>query len=265
MSQQLPEIPEQMREEYINWFTYLYQAELFGADVFGSWILEVRLADDDMARLNHHQGKMTYDEARHSDIAKRMLQHFGGDEAVENAHQKYREQGTKSYRERMTSIFSQGPDNVTEFLTTLPLTADAPGIDIFADMAQCSPDPLWSDAAESISDDEKLHGSLAAEFLPVMVEKRGDEARADIQRGLDRWLPIMFAHQGHPESKIRDRMIDAGIISLTTRDVHEIMYENIHDVLDPLGVDVPHYDGDELMRAKEAIEYGERLVEQQNA
>jgi 1,2-phenylacetyl-CoA epoxidase catalytic subunit len=260
MAQATAEVPDDMRREYINWFTYMYEAELIGTDVAGYWTHKIPLRGPTSKKVIHKLGKMAYDEVRHGDIGKRMLQHFGGDEAVEAAHQKYAERGNDSYRHRFSRILMYGPDDWIEFLTTGPLLGDAPGIDIFADMAECSPDPLWSDAAESIAEDEKLHGSISEEPIPLVVEEYGDEAIESLERGLDRWMPLMFAHQGKPNSSTRQRMIDSGIMTMTVEDVHDIMYEILHDVFDPLEIEFSRIPDDEYLSQREGLEYGENIL-----
>jgi 1,2-phenylacetyl-CoA epoxidase catalytic subunit len=202
---------------------------------------------------------MAYDEVRHADICRRMIRHFGGQEEIDKL---YAEWDEHKWLYKMDLAFTQGPDDFVEFLTTVPLLADITGIYIFADMASESPDPLWADAAESISQDERMHSSIGEEFLPIAVEKYGDRAIESIERGLERWMPIHFGGQGQPDSPGRQRMIDRGLLTLTTRDVHDLMYEHMEEVLEPLGVDVPRLEEDKIIRTSEVADYAMKVLEE---
>lgn len=238
--------------EMVKYLKNLYTGELWAGCVPGYWMYRIPL-DPDLEQLRFKMGKTAYDEVRHARIVERMLRNFGGDEAVEELHTQLKHD---DWLEKMNVAFCEGPEDWIEYLTTLPLLADGTGIYIFASFAEHSPDPLWSDAAESISQDERLHGSIGPEAIPIAIEKYGDEAIESLQRGLERWMPALFGVQGHPDSPARQRMIDRGCLDLTNEEVHELMWETLYDVFDPYDeVTVPEMDEEDYLRAEEIADY----------
>jgi len=260
MSQQAITMSDELREEYINWWTYLAPAEMIGSDIAGYWLPYIPF-DEDLRVLRHELGKMAYDEVRHSDISVRMLRHVGGQEAVDSLYSNQKKLGMDSYLHMQGRMATEGYDDFIEYLVAGPTTGDFAGIPIFADIAECSPDPLISDAAESIAEDEKLHANIGAEFLPMLVDKFGEPARESIQRALDRWMPVMLAHQGYPDSKHRQRMIDSGMMTLSVRDIHEKMYQELEEIMNPLGIEVPVLDESEYLHQSEIKDYSREIIE----
>jgi 1,2-phenylacetyl-CoA epoxidase catalytic subunit len=264
MTQHLEEVPDAYLEFAVPFFKETLIREQTGGNVFGYWMSKVPL-DEELDELRFDLAKSAYDEMRHREICLKMLRHFGGQEAVSDMYQSWRDQGADNWQDRITFAFTQGIEDYIEFLTTFPLFGDLFGLYQFQDFAECSPDPLWTDAAESIVEDEKLHISLASEYLPLVVERHGDAALASIQRGLDTWMPVMFGLVGDYsdewDSKMRQRMINSGFATLTIKDVHDHMWENVEDLIADIdGVDVPDLPADEYLSIKDVGPRCEQVV-----
>lgn len=258
---ELEQVSEGYREVAIPFFQELLLREQWAADVYGYWMREIDF-DQDFRRLKFKVGKTVYDECRHAEICEKMVRHLGGQEAVDDMYDRWREQGHQTWINRMTRVLTEGIPNYTEFLTTLPLFADSVGVRFFADLADNTNDPVIADTVESISEDERLHSSLAAEFLPVLVERHGDNAREKIERGLQLWLPAMYGIQGRPNSESRQRMIERGFLTLTNEDVHEVMRDHGRSVLNPLDIELPQLEEDEYLAATEVVDYCERVMKE---
>lgn len=241
-----------------RFFQSLLMREEWGVDVYGYWSYKIPF-DEELMDLKFKLAKTSYDEARHANICKKMVRHFGEDEAVEEMHERWREQEGYNWVNRMGYVFSEGLDHYIEMLALNPLFLDNIGIHFFADIAEQSPDPLLTDTAESIVEDEQLHSSISSEFLPIAIERYGDGAHEKIERTLETYLPIIYGIQGQPNSKARQKMIDAGFLTLTNEDVHEIMDEHAREIYDPLGIDVPPLDEDDYISAGEVPDYAERV------
>lgn len=259
--------PEEYRELAVPFFQKLVQQEQMAACVFGYWIHRLPL-DPMLDELRVDLARTTYDEARHRNIAEDMLVRFGGSEAVDEMHKEWEEIGDDSWQTKMSTALTYGVKNYVEFLTTTPLMGDSIALYFFQDMANCSPDPVWTDAAESYVEDEKLHLNLAAEYLPQLIERHGEKAREAAEEGLKTWMPPLFAIHGHPtkDAATRQRMIDAGLVSMSSDELHELLYEHIHEVMDPLGIEVPELDDDDIPKANRLTDYAygiyERRVEE---
>lgn len=251
-------VSPEYREAALRYFPQLLLREQYAANIFGYWAAKIPL-DPELDRLRFKTIKSSYDEVRHRELCAKMVKRFGGQAAVDEMHASW--EPWDNWQQRMTTVFTDGLSDYVEFLTTVPLIGDRAGLFIFQDFAECSPDPVWADAAESVVADEQLHISLADEFLPLVVERHGEAARAKIERHLDTWLPFLFGLQGHPEhdAEGRQRLIDAGFMTLTVEDLHDILYEELRAVMDPIGVDVPAYSDLELLSAGEVDEYAERV------
>ncbi|WP_458210427.1 hypothetical protein [Haladaptatus sp. NG-SE-30] len=250
-------------DEYRNVATPFFQElllrEQWAADVYGYWMHQINL-DQELRQLKFKLGKTVYDEVRHANICEKMVRHLGGQDAVDEMYDQWCEQGQQTWVHRMNRVFTKGIPSYIEFLSTVPLFADSVGIQFFADLAENTNDPVIADTVESISEDERLHSSLSAEFLPVLVERHGNEARKKIEQGLELWLPVMYGIQGHPDSEARNRMIESGFLSLTNEEIHEIMRDHASDILNPLGIDIPKLDRDEYLKANEVADYSERVM-----
>lgn len=259
MSQAVPDtVTPEFEEAALRFFPQLLLREQFAANIFGYWAAKIPL-DPEMDKLRFKTIKSSYDEVRHRELCAKMVKRFGGQEAVEEMRESW--DPWDNWQMRMTKVFTDGLSDYVEFLTTIPLLGDRAGLFIFQDFAECSPDPVWADAAESVVADEQLHISLADEFLPIVVERHGDEAREKIERHLDTWLPLLFGLQGHPERDAagRQRLIDAGFMSLTVEELHDIMYEELRQVMDPIGVEVPAYEDIDTISASEVDDYARRV------
>jgi len=252
-------VSDDYREVALPFFQELLLREQWAADVYGYWMREIDF-DQEFRQLKFKIGKTVYDEVRHASICEKMTRHLGGQLAVDEMYERWNKQGHQTWLHRMDRVFTEGIPNYVEFLSTLPLFADSVGIEFFADLAENTEDPVIADTVESISEDERLHSSLAAQFLPILIERRGDQARRKIERGLDLWLPVMYGVQGHPNSDARQRMIDAGFMTLTNDDVHEIMRDHARSVLDPLDIELPGLNEDEYLKATEVTDYSERVM-----
>lgn len=253
------QMSEEYREVALNFFRELLLREQWVADVYGYWVQEPDF-DQEFRDFRLSISKTSYDEARHANIMEKLVRHLGGQEVVDEMYAEWNQRKNFTWLDRMTRVFTKGIPNYTEFLSTAPLFADSVGVHFFADVAENTPDPLIADAVESISEDERLHRSLAAEYLPEIVEREGEAAEEKIRKGVELWWPVMVGIQGHPESSTREKMIDAGFVSLTNEDVHDLMRQQGEEVLDPLGIDIPELDDDEYLRAGEVTDYCERIV-----
>lgn len=255
--------PEEYRRLAEPFFKKLVQQEQMAACVFGYWIHRLPL-NPVLDELRVDLARTTYDEARHRNIAEDMLLRFGGQEAVDEMHDDWESLGDDSWQHQLSTALTYGVKNYVEFLTTTPLMGDSIALYFFQDMADCSPDPVWTDAAESFVEDEKLHLNLAAEYLPPILEMHGEKARDAIEEGLETWMPPLFAIHGHPtkDREARQQMIDAGLVSMTSSELHDLLYEHIHDVMDPLGIDVPELDESEIPKANELTQYAYDIYEQ---
>lgn len=259
--------PEDYRKLAVPFFQKLVQQEQMAACVFGYWIHRLPL-DPMLDELRVDLARTTYDEARHRNIAEDMLVRFGGQEAVDEMHEEWAGIGDDSWQFKMSTALTYGVENYVEFLTTTPLMGDSIALYFFQDMANCSPDPVWTDAAESYVEDEKLHLNLAAEYLPQLIERHGEKAREAAEEGLETWMPPLFAIHGHPtkDAAARQRMIDAGLVSMTSAELHDLLYEHIHEVMDPLDIEVPELDEEDIPKANRLADYAygiyERRVEE---
>lgn len=259
MSTGVPEtVSPEFEEAALRYFPQLLLREQFAANIFGYWAAKIPL-DPAVEKLRFKTIKSAYDEVRHRELCAKMVKRFGGQDAVEAMHESW--DPWDNWQQRMTTVFTDGLADYVEFLTTIPLLGDRAGLFIFQDFAECSPDPVWADAAESVVADEQLHISLADEFLPIIVDRHGDRAREKITHHLETWLPVLFGLQGHPvhDADGRQRLIDAGFMSLTVEDLHDIIYNELRDVMDPIGVTVPAYEDIDLIAAADVDEYAERV------
>lgn len=258
-------VPSTVSPEYEaaarRFFPQLLLREQFAANLFGYWAAKIPL-DPELDKLRFKTLKSAYDEVRHRELCAKMVKRFGGQDAVDEMHESW--DPWDNWQMRMTTVFTEGLTDYVEFLTTIPLLADRAGLFIFQDFAECSPDPVWADAAESVVADEQLHISLADEFLPLVVERHGDPARNKIERHIDTWLPLLFGLQGHPVHDVdgRQRLLDAGFMSLTIEELHDILYEELREVVDPIGVEVPAYEDIDIVSAAAVDEYAQRVYMQ---
>lgn len=254
------DVPEQYHEFSVPFFKDLVIKEQMAANVFSYWVHRIPL-DPKLDELRVDLCRSAYDEARHRNISEDMLRRFGGQEAVDEMHEWWEEVGDDQWQTRMTTYLTYGVKNYIEFLTTTPLMGDSIALYFFQDAAECSPDPVWTDVAESLVEDEKLHLNLAAEYLPPIIEEHGEKARRSVEEGLKTWMLPLFAIHGHPEKdkEHRQAMIDAGFVSKTSRELHETLLEHVHEVMDPLGINVPELDEDEMPKANELMDYSENI------
>lgn len=255
-------VPRDYRDSIVPILQYGYQTELWAGDVAGFWMHRVPLHRD-LEGLRFKLGKMSYDEVRHAEILRRMIQRFGGDDAVQSLNARLDESDrTDTWLYKMDYAFTEGPDDFIEFLPTMPLLADATGNHVMADHAKCSPDPVWSDAAESISVDERLHGSISSEFIPVVIDLYGDGAKRKLQRGLDRFMPVLFSWIGHPTFGLRDEWIENGVVSMDGEDVYAVMYDNLHEIFDDYPeIDVPDITRDDCVHPTEVPDFAVRVAD----
>lgn len=256
-------VTNQYKRVATEYFQLFYLGEQWAGDVAGYWMNQVPF-DQELADLKFELGKMAYDECRHVNIIRDLIERYGGQEAVDEIHEIMKDDAATilqtQWLYRMNQVYIRGPDDFVEFLTTLPLLQEANGIKYFSDIAQCTDDPVLADAAESIVQDELMHGSIGAEFIPVVIDKYGDHARESLQRGIDRWTPLLFSSQGTPEANQRQNLIDAGFASLTVADIHEHLYNHLTDALDSYHVSVPDYEDIEFVPYNEVLEYSEAIL-----
>lgn len=244
-------VDNEYQETLVEWLKPTYMGERWAGDVAGYWMH--RIPDgEEFKRLQHQLAKMAYDEARHADMIIRMIRRFGGNRAVNETYEMAK--GNDSWLKKMNEGFTRGPENYIEFLTTHVLGQDVVGIYMLADIAEHSPDPVWADTAEALAEDERLHGSIGPEFIPVVIEHHGKEILPTLEKGIHKWVPIMFGLQGQKDSPFRQKMIDAGITTLTCRDTHEISYDQICDVFEPYDIEIPPMSELEQYSHYEAVE-----------
>jgi 1,2-phenylacetyl-CoA epoxidase catalytic subunit len=253
------QVPEEYREVALHFLSYMIQIEEYAADVAGYWLHRVPMKWE-YRELRTDLAKMTYDEARHRNVTERMIRHLGGEDAVEDTYDRWEYKGEDSFHRRWTRLFTEGPDDWIEFLVTLPLLGDMTGVYINDDIANQSPDPLISDAFESLADDERMHGSISSEAIPTVIEEEDEEARRTIEEGIDRWLPVMLGIIGHPDDAEKEPLFEAEVVSLSTAELHENQYEQLHSLLDPLGIQWERLDDDEYLRTDEVYEYGKEHI-----
>lgn len=257
-------VSQEEHKAYKRLFPALVHREQFAGNIFGYWASQLPL-DKELDRLRFKMQKSAYDEMRHKDICEKMVKRFAGEDGVEEMYNNW--DPYDNWMTKMTKVFTEGMEDHIEFLCTIPLAGDRAGLYTFQSFAECSSDPLWTDAAESIVEDEKLHSSLPDEFLPIAVERHGDEAVEKIERALETWLPAVLGIQGHPvqDAEGRQYLIDSGIIDVTIDELYDQMMEEVHEVMDPLGVDVPDLDENDYLRSAEVLpycmdEYVDRIV-----
>jgi 1,2-phenylacetyl-CoA epoxidase catalytic subunit len=246
------EVSEEYRETLVPMLKMLTHREQWAANVFAYWMRDIPL-DPELDELRSNMGKVVYDEMRHRNIMERMVGHFGGQEEIESMHQQWKEWGEYNWMNRMGTIFTDGVSDYIEFLTTLPLHGDLTGHFLFTDLANCADDPVWSDAAESVVEDEDLHISLPRQYLPILVERYGDEARESIKKGIRWWFRPLNSIQGHPihDTKSRQYVIEKGVSSRTINDVRKEMFEHYDEIFDPLGIEIPDPDPEQYPKSEE--------------
>lgn len=253
-------VPQEYKDGWVQHLKFLTLNEQFGADCAGYWLHDVPVDDEKLWQLRLDMAKFVYDEARHARLLRRVMHYFGDSEAVDGIYDEWGAQGDRNWLKRMNRIGMEGFDDYIDFLAVIPITGDATGLEFFADIAEHSPDPFWADVAESIHEDEFMHVNLGAEYIPYIVERHGEELKSRLERTLQDWLPFMHALNGHPDSDLSRKNIDRGMYSLHASDLHEIQRESLHEVYDPLGIEVPELDDDDYLKTGEMLEYGERVL-----
>lgn len=247
-------VTEEQRSVYEKIFPGIVHREQFVANAFSYWASQLPM-DQQHNRLRFKLIKAAYDEARHTEIVEEMARRFGGDEYMNAKYDEW--DRYQNWSSQMSCVFTRGLRDHVEFLCTVPLAGDPAGLVTFQSYAACSPDPIWTDAAESIVEDEKFHSSLTAEYLPKYVEETGEEGIERIESALETWLPAVLGLQGHPikDADKRANLIDAGVIDITIGETYDHMLSEVHDIMDPLDVTVPDLDEDDYLGFGEVRPY----------
>lgn len=254
------QVPEEYRQEIVPLLLTIAVSEQWAADVTGYWMHDVPLDSPEMKDLKHDMAKMTYDEARHNEICLQMAGHFGGAEAVDKAYEKWANQENQRTLDQLNRCVIEGMNSFVDWMAIVPVIGDRAGLEVFADLAECSPDPIWTDAAESVHEDEHHHISIASEYMPYIIERYGEPMREEIEQTLEKWVPFMMGFQGKPGSEHRQRQIESGVFTMTLEETHELQYDALHDMYDPLGIEVPHLDADEYLARSELVDYVEENI-----
>jgi 1,2-phenylacetyl-CoA epoxidase catalytic subunit len=261
MSTKTEEVAEEFKQGWIRHLKNLASLEQWGADMGGMFLPEVPVDEPEMWELRHDLSKFAYDESRHARICRQMIVHFGGQERMNEIYDEWHEQGEDQFLFRLNSIARNGFDDYIEFLAVVPVLGDRVGLEFFADAAAQSEDPLWADVAESIHEDERMHVNMSVEWIPYLVEKHEDEViKERIEEALEDWLPFYHGLNGHPDSEGSKHEIEIGMRTMHSTDFHELQRESLHDLYDPLGIEVPELDDDEYLWTSEILNYAEREI-----
>jgi 1,2-phenylacetyl-CoA epoxidase catalytic subunit len=225
--------PDQMSDEYRTMLVKMLTVQMsseYATPIMVPWLTRAPSADERI-----EEALAFADEMRHGKGVADILRAIGfdPDPLIEEA------QRGPEYGRRKLDIFHVTIDTWEE-LCIYRMVAERAGAIQALGTATSTYLPLADWSCRSAYDEGEIHSALGRRRVPKLLK---DGRVAELQRALDKWMPLSTDMFGRPDSANEQRYLELGIKNLSNREVRrrfaDVMEKEIGD-LKPLKLPDPY-------------------------